>query len=155
MKSPDDGKPESWHRFFGAGANNAAWTLVELPIGDFDKRELLDAAHAAAWHWHQVGTELQRMRALALLALAHARTGLGPTAMAYADDVRAYFLSRPGTPDWEVAFTHVTQAFAASAAGDRESHARSHAAAEQAIAALATDEDRDVVQRVFRHVPRP
>jgi len=25
MKSPQDASPESWHRFFGASANNTAW----------------------------------------------------------------------------------------------------------------------------------
>ena len=155
MKSPDDGRPESWHRFFGAGANNVAWTLAERSAVELNTRELLDAAHAAAWHWHQVGTELQRMRARTLLALAHARSGLGTTALAYADEVRAYFLARPDTPDWEIAFAHVIHAFAASAAGDRELHARSHANGEQAMAAIASDQDRDVVQRVFELVPPP
>jgi len=62
MKSPQDTSPESWHRLFGASANNTAWT---------------------------------------------------------------------------------------------ELHARSYATAAQAIAALANDEDRDLVQRVFRSVPAP
>jgi hypothetical protein len=64
MKSPEDTKPESWHRFFGASANNTAWTLAELPAAEVSHRDLLNAAHAAAWHWQHAGSELNRMRAL-------------------------------------------------------------------------------------------
>lgn len=155
MKSPQDTNPESWHRFFGASANNAAWALAEVAAGEVNQRELLDAAHAAAWHWRHVGTELNRMRALMLLAQAHAQAGLGTTALAYADEVRAYFLASSSTPDWEIAFTHVVHAHAAWAAGAKELHARSYATGAQAIAAIANDEDRDIVQRVFRNVPAP
>lgn len=154
-KIPEDTRPESWDRFFGASANNAAWALAERPDGEFVARELLDAAHAAAWHWQRIGTELQRMRALMLLAQAHAQAGLGTTAFAFANEVRAWFGARPETPDWEKAFVHVIHARAAWAAGDREHHARSYALAQEAVAAVAEAEDRAVVERVFRHVPAP
>ncbi|HSQ81396.1 MAG TPA: hypothetical protein VLU54_09725 [Casimicrobiaceae bacterium] len=155
MKSPEDAKPESWHRFFGSTANNAAWGLAELPADRVSRGDLLDAAHAAAWHWQQIGTELNRMRAAMLLAEAHAKAGLGTTALAYAEEMRSYFLATPGTPDWEVAFTHVVHAHAASAAGARDLHARSYAQAVRAVAAIADEGDRSVVRRVFRHVPSP
>lgn len=155
MKSPEDAKPESWHRFFGSTANNAAWGLAELPADRVSRRDLLDAAHAAAWHWQQIGTELNRMRAAMLLAEAHAKAGLATTALAYAEEMRSYFLATPSTPDWEVAFTHVVHAHAASAAGARDLHAHSYAQAVRAVAAIADEEDRSVVRRVFRHVPSP
>ena len=155
MKSPDDATPERWHRFFGSTANNRAWELAELPAQDIDPRELLDAAHAAAWHWAQVGTELNRMRALMLVALTHAKVGRGATALAYADEMRSYFLGQSAAPDWEVAFTHVVHAHAASAAGAGDQHARSYDQAVQAIAAIVDEEDRAIVLRVFRHVPPP
>ena len=155
MKTPDDTNAESWHRFFGSSANNRAWDLAELPPEHVDRGELLDAAHAAAWHWQAIGTELQRMRALMLLAQAHAMAGLKATALAYAEQMRSYFLAVPSTPDWEVAFTHVVHAHAASAAGARSEHLRSYAQAIEAVAAIADQEDRAVVERVFRHVPAP
>jgi hypothetical protein len=155
MKSPGDTKPESWHRFFGSTANNAAWALAELASAEVNQREVLNAAHAAAWHWQQVGTELQRMRALMLLAQAHAQVGLGTTALAYADEVRTYFLGSTDTPDWEVAFTHVVHAHAAWAARSGEQHAHSYSRAVQAVSAIADQEDRIMVQLVLRHVPAP
>jgi hypothetical protein len=155
MKSPEETKPESWHRFFGSSANNAAWALAELSPGEVNHRELLNAAHAAAWHWQQVGSELQRMRALMLLAQAHAQVGLGTTALAYAEEVRTFFLAAADTPDWEIAFTHVIHAYAAWAARSVEQHTHSYARALLAVAAIAEEEDRNIVQLVFRHVPAP
>jgi hypothetical protein len=154
MTSPTDTNPESWHRFFGSAANNAAWTLAELPASEVDRLELLNAAHAAAWHWQQIGTELNRMRGLMLLAQAHAQAGLGTTALAFAEEMRSYFLAAPGTPDWERAFVHIVHAHAAWAAGAaRDDQARSYANAADAVAAITDEEDRKIVQRVFRHLP--
>lgn len=155
MDFPKDTDPTNWHRFFGAEANNAAWALAELPAIQVDRRELLDAAHAAAWHWRQAGTPLNDMRALMLLAQAHAQAGLGETAIAFADEMRAYFLSQASTPDWEIAFTHVVHAHAAWSDRARDQHAASYAEAVKAIAAIADARDRDIVEQVFRHVPAP
>ncbi len=155
LKPPEGVTPGKWHRFFGSTANKRAWQLAELPPAQVDQRELLDAAHAAAWHWQAIGTELNRMRALMLLAQAHAMAGLGATALVYAAEMRAYFLAAPGTPDWERAFAHVVHARAASAAGAAAEHALSYAQAGPAVAAIAGEEDRQIVERVFQHVPVP
>jgi hypothetical protein len=155
MKSPADTDPAHWHRFFAASANNVAWTLAELPGVELDSKALLDAAHAAAWHWQLVGNELNQMRARMLLALAHARAGLGPTALAYADEVRAFFATRENVADLETAFIHTIHAYAASAAGDRAKHASSYAEATRPYAAIAGQQDRDLLQRVLVHVPAP
>jgi len=155
MNPPDDAKLESWHRFFGSIANNRAWSLAELPADEVDRDELLNAAHAAAWHWGQIGTELHRMRATMLLAEAHAKAGLGASALAYAERMRAYFLAATNTPDWEIAFVHVLHAHASAVAGAAKQHADSYARAETAVGAIREDEDREIVARVFRHVPKP
>jgi hypothetical protein len=154
-KSPEDVKPESWHRYFGASANNRAWDLAECERTQIDIDELLDAAHAAAWHWKVIGNELNRMRALMLLAQAHAVAGLSESAVRYANAMRTYFLSNANTPDWELAFTHVVHAYAMSAAQLHDAHAASYAAATRAVESIKDDEDRKIVERVFRHVPRP
>jgi hypothetical protein len=41
-------------------------------------REMLDAAHASAWHWTKVGTQLNRMRAVHAVH-AHAASAAGET----------------------------------------------------------------------------
>jgi len=154
-RSPEDIKPESWHRFFASTANNRAWQLAELPAREMDLRELLNAAHAAAWHWQVIGNELNRMRAVMLLAQAHAMAGLGTSALAYAEEMRTYFMAMPSTPDWELAFVHTVHAYAASVAGSAEQHAESYGLAARALEAIADKKERSIVERVYRHVPIP
>jgi hypothetical protein len=152
---PEDIQADSWHRFFAATANNHAWDLAETRTGEIDLSALLDAAHASAWHWQVVGNELNRMRAVMLLAQAHARAGLGRSALAYAEEMRSYFLAAPGTPDWELAFVHSVHAYAASVAGSAQQHAESYARATAALADLANPEEQKMVERIYRLVPTP
>ena len=71
--TPDNLLPESWHKYFAIEANNAAWTLSES-LADISLRtEVLDLAHASAWHWRVAGKEIHHMRSVMLLALVHAR----------------------------------------------------------------------------------
>lgn len=152
---PEDTRPDSWQRFFASTANNVAWQLAELPATDVDVRQLLNAAHAAAWHWESAGNELNHMRALMLLAQAHALAGLGTTALRFADQMRSYFLAGQNTPDWEIAFVHVIHAHAACVAGAAGQHASSYAEATRAVAEVGDAQDREVVLRIFRQVPAP
>ena len=115
---------------------------------------MLNAAHASAWHWTKVGTELNRMRAVLLLAEVHALLGFGQSALAYAEEMRTYFLGVQ-SPDWEVAFVHVVHAHAASAAGDAEKHRTSYGLAAAAIDAISSEVERGIVAGTFSHVPKP
>ena len=150
-----DADPDGWHRHFAALANDRAWTLAEQRIDGRDDAELLAAAHAAAWHWEAAGTPLHRLRARMLLAHVHALAGHGATALALAEDVRREFLGRTDTPDWELAFVHAIHAEAAHAAGDAQGHAESYRRAAEALAAIADEEDRELVARTFRQVSAP
>jgi hypothetical protein len=135
--------------------NNRAWDLSEQARDAATDRELLDAAHASAWHWRVAGTELNHMRAAMLLAHVHALLGHGETAIEYAQDMHDYFLGKADTPDWEIAFAHVIFAHAALAAGQPELHARAHADASASLQAIADPEDRAIVQKTFDQVPAP
>ena len=153
-QEPDDSDPQSWHRHFAARANNRAWELSVLRRTAAQDQEMLDAAHASAWHWSAIGTELNRMRAAMLLAEVHALLGYGTTALRHAEEMRAYFVSHD-TADWELAFTHVVHAHAASVAGAAEAHRIAYGKAVIAINAIADVEDRNVVAKTFGHVPAP
>jgi hypothetical protein len=155
LKPPDDSDSSAWHLYFAKTANNRAWQLsVEARDAGGD-REMLDAAHASAWHWQAVGTELHRMRSTMLLAEVHAAVGHGETAMRHARAMRDYFLGKADTPDWEIAFVHLVFAHAAHAAGDLAAHGRAYEEATRAVAAIADGEDRDIVLQSFRQVPAP
>ena len=156
MTQPSD-QPEAqaWHKKFAMQCNNRAWALSVQPRSAAEDREMLDAAHASAYHWAQVGTELNRMRATMLLAEVHALLGHGPTALALAAQMRNYFLARSDTPDWELAFTHAIHAHCAHAAGDMAEHRNSYRQAVAALAAVGDEQDRKIVAETFNQVLAP
>ena len=119
-----------------------------------EDQEMLNVAHASAWHWGKVGTELNRMRAAMLLAEVHALLGLGTSALRYAEEIREYFL-RVGAPDWETAFVHTIHAHAAFAAGEAAGHRTSYALAAAALGAVTNENERRNVASTFNQVPKP
>lgn len=155
MTLPDTPDENAWHKRFAAQANNRAWDLTTIPRTPDQDREMLDAAHAAAWHWGAVGTELHRMRATMLLAEVHAALGFGASAFEFAQTMHGYFADNAQTPDWEVAFAHAIQAHAAAVAGVHAVHLRAFERASAAIEAIASDEDRAIVMKTFGRIPRP
>ena len=155
QQAPEASDPQGWHKQFAAAANNRAWDLAVLTRTPAQDQEMLDAAHASAWHWRAVGTVQHRMRATMLLAEVHALLGLGKSALRHAQEMRSYFLNESDTPDWELAFTHAIYAHAACAAGEHELHRQTYAQAQAAIKAIADDEDRSIVAQTFEQVPPP
>jgi hypothetical protein len=152
--SPSDSDLQDWHKRFAAMANNRAWELSIVKRTAEQDQEMLDAAHASAWHWSAVGTELNRMRSTMLLAEVHALLGFGESALRFAEEMRSYFVDRE-TADWELAFTHVIHAHAAYAAGAVDTHRIAYANALAATKAIADEEDRAIVNKTFRQVPVP
>jgi len=151
---PANANSTDWHRYFAVTGNNRAWTLSVQSRTPEEDLEMLDAAHLSAWHWQQIGTPLQHMRATMLLAQVHALLGHGALAFSLATRMREYFLGRD-TPDWELAFTHAIHAHAAWADGRETTFSESWRAAEKAIASITDSEDRRLVLETFRQVPVP
>ena len=146
---------DAWQREVAVDCNNRAWALSVQPRTPEQDLEMLTAAHASAFHWARIGTELNRMRATMLLAEVHALLGHGRSALGLATEMRRYFLERADTPDWELAFTHAIHAHCAHAAGDAEAHRAAHAEARRALDAIAEAEDRRIVAQTFDQVPAP
>lgn len=151
---PETSDLNDWHRYFAADCNNRAWDLAVKSRTAEEDAEMFDLAHASAFHWNAVGTELNRMRARTLLAEVHALLGMGHSALRLADETRQYFLGRD-TDDWEIAYVHVIHAHAAAVAAEAALHATSYAAAAEAVAAIADEEDRRIVMQTFELVPKP
>jgi hypothetical protein len=145
---------EKWHRWFAIECNNRAWRLAEIAGRTAaEDVEMLRAAHAAAFHWDKVGTELHRARALMLLAHVHALLGQGQTALEHA--TRSFeFVQANESPPWEVAFAHMVLANAAFAAGESELHSKHYLIARQMGMSLPAEE-RSVFQTTFSRVPQP
>jgi len=153
--TPSGHEFKAWQTDVAMRCNNRAWALSVQPRSAVEDREMLDAAHTSAYHWAQVGTELNRMRATMLLAEVHAVLGHGATAMSLATQMRDYFVRRNDTPDWELAFAHAIHAHCAHAAGNLAIHRAAYQEAVAALAAVADEEDREIVARTFNQVPAP
>lgn len=151
---PEDTDVNAWQRYLAMESNNRAWQLAVTERSTDQDREMLNAAHAAAWHWQQVGTELHHKRAVLLLAEVHALLGLGTTALAYAQEAHQYLL-RVESPDWEVAYAHTVLAHAAAVIGAAALHECAYTEARAALDRVADAEDRRIVEQTFTLIPLP
>jgi hypothetical protein len=156
MSQPPSAEDQArWHRWFAVECNNRAWHLADQASRTAaEADEMLDAAHAAALHWAQVGTPLNHARAQMLLGHVHALLGHGALAQRFARASHAH-LTSIDTPDWEIAFSHAVMANAAAAAHDAEAHRRHHAAARAAGDAIADGADRTIFEATFARIPTP
>ena len=146
---PDDKEIEKWHRRFAVECNNLAWDIASKPNRTpADDREMLLAAHAAAFHWSKVGQPINGARADFLLAHAFALAGYGKAAMQYAQRCLAWCESNP-CEDWDIAFAHAGVSHAAAVLGDTSLHAKHHALAETLGRAIKEEEDRKIFLEVF------
>jgi DNA-binding transcriptional MerR regulator len=137
------------HRQMGAQLFNHVWTLLEMEDrspGQDD--EMLHAAHASRWHWGQAAAtnirqrlavgEWQCSRVYAVLdrpepALHHAR--------------RCVELAEgEGIEDWALAASYEAMARASRVAGDRRAFEEWRERARTATAAIAEEEDREVIE---------
>ncbi len=143
------------HQYFAIECNNQSWALATKDRSAEEDHEMLDLAHAAAWHWSIVGTELNFMRSSLLLAHVHGLLGMGPTSLVYAQECGEYFLSKEDTPDWEIAFVHMVIAQAAYAVGDMDAFSEAYDLTQEVIDAISKDEDRKIVVASFERIPSP
>ncbi len=143
------------HRRHAVECNNLAWRLSEqAERSAAEDEEMLNAAHASAFHWSRAGNELNAARAWMLLGRVHALLGNGQAALRYARQCHDY-LAAHDPPDWELAFVHAVLAHAAFAAGDGTLHALHYAKARDLGAAIADDEDRSIFLGTFGTIPQP
>lgn len=115
---------------------------------------MLHAAHASAYHWSRIGTDLNKARAQMLLGHVHAALGMGATALVYAKESFEY-LAAHNPPDWEIAFAHAVLAHAAAAAGEVDLHRLHFARAAELGRSIADDEDREFFLKTFNTIPAP
>jgi hypothetical protein len=138
---------DQWHRKFAMSCNNRAWELSVEDRTPAQDSELLQLAHASAWHWSRIGSELNQMRAKMLVAAVHAELGLGSSALRFAHEMRDYF-SDTDTADWEIAFVHTVHAHAAFAAGAAAEHGP-RTRSRSRDRGRCDKEDREVVEKSF------
>lgn len=144
------------HRWFAVECNNRAWDLIAQGPEEFaDQERLRLLAYASTYHWDQVGTDVNRRRAAALLGFTHARLGEGEPALRYSQSALDSVLGDEGSPSWEVAIAHAGVSYAAEVAGDTQMHAIQYELARQAGEMIDDEADLEPFLGTFGIVPKP
>ena len=133
------------HRQLAVDLFNYVWTLLEMhdrtPVQD---DEMIHAAHASRHHWGVVGTPENRGRGEWQCSRVYATLGRAEPALWHARRYLA-LCEEHGIADWDLAFAHEAIARALSVAGDHEGSAAAVAHARELAAAIAEDEDRELL----------
>jgi hypothetical protein len=139
------------HRWFAVEFNNLVWDTLELPERTDEQSErMVHAAHAACFHWEEVGTALNRLRALCLLATVHARVGFAETAVHYATQCVALCeAGTEGQQPFDVATAYGCAALAYGCAGHADKAEEMRAKAGAVVSTFTDADDKAVFERFY------
>ncbi len=139
------------HRWFAIELNNRAWDLLEKADRTADETEqMIHAAHAACFHWLQVGDLLNHLRAQNLLATVYAKAGMGEAATRHAEKCLA--LSKEAgdkQSPFDLAVVHGCAAAAYRAAGQTAKALAARQLAQNAANHLTDPADRAVFEGLY------
>jgi DNA-binding transcriptional MerR regulator len=146
--------PET-HRALGAGLFNRSWDLLAIehrtPAQD---DELVDTAHASAWHWRHVGNAANLARGHWMCSRVYAVLGRGEAAVHHARRANEVLAAGgDGIEDWDGAAAAEAMARALAVSGDLAGAAEWKARATVALEAVADPEDRAVVEGDLATLP--
>ncbi|MFI5226112.1 MAG: helix-turn-helix domain-containing protein [Candidatus Limnocylindrales bacterium] len=150
---PDIELDEAARRRFAADLYNHVWTLLEVPHRTAAQTdEMIHTAHASRYHWGTVGDPPNLARGEWLCSRVYAVLGRGEPALWHAR--RCLTINEEaGIADWDIAAAYEAMARASAVAGDLPA-ARSWAdRARQACAAIAEDDDREVIVGDLATIP--
>jgi hypothetical protein len=146
MDQPTSFDVAAAHRYFSAHCFNEAWSFIDKPDrSPSDNDDMLDAAHASAWHWRQrpdCGNDKLSV-AYWQLARVYALAGEPGRAGSYAR--RCLELSQGQSP-FSIGYAYEALARAAALGQDRAA-AREHLAnAREQLAQVADAEEREMLR---------
>ncbi len=124
---------------------NRAWTLMETHERTEEQDdELINTAHASAYHWTQVGTPANRARSEWQLSRVYTVLDRPEPALHHARRCLAYCEENPeAIEDWDLPYAHEALARAHALAGEADVVGRHAAAARDLAAGVAGAEDRE------------
>ena len=124
---------------------NRGWTLMETDERTEEQDdELINTAHASAYHWTQVGTPANRARSEWQLSRAYTVLDRPEPALHHARRCLAYCEENPeAIEDWDLPYAHEALARAHALAGEADVAGRHAAAARELAAGVAGAEDRE------------
>jgi len=146
--------PET-HRALGAGLYNRSWDLLETEDRTREQDdELVDTAHASAWHWRQVGNEANASRGHWLLSRVYAVLGRGPESLYHARRQNEIIeLGGDGFEDWDAPSAAEAMARALAIAGDTAGALEWKAKAAELVTRIPEAEDRAVIEGDLATLP--
>jgi hypothetical protein len=136
---------QEWHRKQAVDLFNFTWTLIDKPDRTTDDDNLMiHAAHASRYHWGIVGTAVNFLRGDWQIAHVYPFLGQAQPALYHAqrclDQCRANNIG-----DFDLAYAY--EGAARACAGQTAKAQQYHQLAEQAGAAIAEEEDRQMFQK--------
>ena len=153
-EKPTPEETARWQRRLASQANNRAWALSEAVSRTAEEdEEMLQAAHAAIHFWKLVGIDNNRAHAAQLVAHVYALLGLAAPAAHFIAKSQPLLLS-DRSEAWEVALAHAVAANVAAAQNDAAAHAEHYAKAFELVAKLPEPEDRAILEKTLRILPR-
>ncbi len=143
------------HRALGAGLYNRTWDLLAIEGRTADQDdELIDTAHASAWHWRRVGNAANEARSHWLCARVYALLGRGEPALHHAGRAVAIVeAGGEGFEDWDAAAVAEAKARALSVAGDAAGASQWKTRAREALTGVVEDDDREVIEADLESIP--
>ena len=124
---------------------NHVWTLLEQPDrSPTDDDEMLHAAHASRYHWGEVGEPIHLARGEWQCSRVYAVLGRSEPALWHARRCLA-LCEKHAIGDFDIAFAWEAIARASRVAGDGAAAESALATARELAAAIAEDDDRDLV----------
>ena len=141
------------HKHFAITLFNKVWDLMLKKDRSFDDDELMvHAAHTSAYHWLQVGTELNFQRSAWQIARVYTLLGNKQMALHYAQ--QCYDLTTENDlQDFDLAFSFEALARAFALNGMKDDFDRFHQLALEASEHIADEEDKDVFEKDFAGGP--
>lgn len=142
-------------KWFAIECNNQAWDLLEKPKRTpAEDIGMVHMAHASCFHWMQVGAALNQVRALCLIANAHAAAGDAQAAVRYSDVVLELAEAhRTELADWDWAFLFDAAARAQAVTGNMTSAGLWREKARSAGGSIADANDQQAFRQFFDQWP--
>jgi hypothetical protein len=143
------------HRALGAGLFNRTWELLETPDrSPAQDDEMIHTTHASRYHWGHVGEPVRLARGEWQCSRVYATLGRAEPAIWHADRCLALLeTAGDGVEDWDRPSAYEALARAHAVAGDRAASDRWKATAAEALASIADDEDRRLIEQDLASIP--
>ncbi len=143
------------HRALGAGLFNRTWDLLEIEGRTAAQDdEMIDTAHASAWHWRQVGTVANLARAHWMCSRVYAVLGRGEASLHHARRAVAVLdAGGDGVEDWDGAAAAEAMARALVVSGDLTGAAAWKARGVAELAGIAHEADRRPIEADLATLP--